>query len=313
MKRCLFVSLFAVIASSVAIAQDTAYKALRAIGAQRGEKALGQILSITGKSGRPEPMDWTIKLDDPAARGGVRELNIANTQITADRAPLKSDFPGSRPIDLTKLNLDSDGAFHVAEEEARRNQVGFDSVNYSLSSDPVSGNPVWILDLFDYDQQPVGAVRVAADSGKLIGSESWMPSAASGHYARQHAPLPEKPVGGLAHESSGYQESRPSRIPPPADYREPQYQDNADARGLDDSDNQAGAATVGERAHRFGARVADFGEKVLNKTERAARRIGGWFQKRVTGTDTISPPDESDADNPSAEPDSRPVPPAPED
>ncbi|MGA8655099.1 MAG: hypothetical protein WB586_03050 [Chthoniobacterales bacterium] len=306
MKRCLFVSLFVVIASSVAVAQDTAYKALRAIGAQRGEKALGQILSISGKSGRPEPTDWIVKLDDPAARGGVRELNIANGQITGDRAPLKSGFPGSRTIDLTNLNLDSDGAFHVAEEEARRNQVGFDSVNYSLSSDPASGKPVWILDLFDYDQQPVGAVRVAADSGNLISGENWMPGAAPGHYAQQRAPLPEKPVGRPPPESAGNQDSRPTRIPPPADYREPQYQYEGDVR---DSDNHAGE-TVGERAHRYGATVVGFGEKVLNKTERAARRIGGWFQKRLTGTDTISPPDEPDADNPSVDPYSRPVQPA---
>ena len=80
MKRCLFVWLSVVIASNAAVAQDTAYKALRAIGAQRGEKALGQILSISGKSGRPEPTEWIVKLDDSAARGGVRELNITNGQ-----------------------------------------------------------------------------------------------------------------------------------------------------------------------------------------------------------------------------------------
>src|SRR5215471_2121527 len=100
MKRCFFVWLSVVIASNAAVAQDTAYKALRAIGAQRGEKALGQILSISGKSGRPEPTEWIVKLDD-SARGRVRELNIANGQISADRAPAKSGDPGNRPIELT--------------------------------------------------------------------------------------------------------------------------------------------------------------------------------------------------------------------
>jgi hypothetical protein len=343
MKRCLFVCLSVVIASTVAVAQDTAYKALRAIGAQRGEKALGQILSISGKSGRPEPTEWTVKLDDPAARGGVRELNITNGQITADRAPLKSGFPGSRPIELTNLNLDSDGAFRVAEEEARRNQVGFDSVNYSLSSDPASGNPVWTLDLFDYDRQPVGAVRVAADNGKLVSGENWMPNAASQHYAQQHAPPAERRTDSPSHESPAYQDSRTRGIPPPADYRDPKYQDNADARSMDDSGSYSGddsgkysgndsgndsgnyaGETFSERAHRYGATVVGFGEKVLNKTERVGRRIGGWFQKRFTGRDTISPPeqpDEDDEDDSSADrynrpieptrPDGRPAEPAP--
>ena len=346
MKRCLSVCLSVVIASTVAVAQDTAYKALRVIGAQRGEKALGQILSISGKSGRPEPMEWTVKLDDPAG-GGVRELNIANGQITADRAPLKRDLPGSRPIELTNLNLDSDGAFRAAEEEARRKQVGFDSVNYSLSSDPASGKPVWTLDLFDYDRQPVGAVRVAAENGKLVSGENWMPNAPSQHYAQQHAPPPERRMDSPSHESRGNQDSRTPSIPPPADYRDPKYQDNAGARSSDDSGSYSGndsgnysgndsgnysgndsgnhaGETFGERAHRYGATVAGFGEKVLNKTERIGRRIGGWFQKRFTGTDTISPPeqpDEDDEDDSSANrynrpiepsrPDGRPVEPAP--
>jgi hypothetical protein len=322
MKRCLIVCLSVVIASTVALAQDTAYKALRVIGTQRGEKALGQILSISGKSGRPEPMEWTVKLDDPAARGGVRELNIANGQITADRAPAKSGFPAGRPIELTNLNLDSDGAFRVAEEEARRNQVGFDSVNYSLSSDPASGKPVWTLGLFDYDQQPVGAVRVAAENGKLVSGENWVSNTASQHYAQQHAPPPERRMDSPSHQSPGSQDSRTPGIPPPADYRDPKYQDNAGSRSSDysgndsgnyssnDSGNYAGndsgnyasngnyaGETLSERAHRYGATVVDFGEKVLNKTERVGRRIGGWFQKRFTGRDTISPPDEPDQDD----------------
>ena len=320
MKRCLIVCLSVVIASTAVLAQDTAYKALRVIGTLRGEKALGQILSISGKSGRPEPMEWTVRLDDPAARGAVRELNIANGQITADRAPVKSGSPGGRPIELTNLNLDSDGAFRVAEEQARRNQVGFDSVNYSLSSDPASGKPVWTLDLFDYDRQPVGAVRVAAENGKLVSGENWMPNAATQHYAQQPAPPPERRMDNPSHQSPGNRDSRTPGIPPPADYRDPKYQDNTDSRSLGDSGNYSGndsgnyssddsgnysgkdsgnysGETLSERAHRYGENVVGFGEKVLNKTERVGRRIGGWFQKRFTGRDTISPPDEPDEDD----------------
>jgi hypothetical protein len=328
MKRCLFVWLSVVIASNAAVAQDTAYKALRAIGAQRGEKALGQILSISGKSGRPEPTEWIVKLDDPAARGGVRELNISSGQITADRAPVKSGYPGNQAIELTSLNLDSDGAFRVAEEEARRNQVGFDSVNYSLSADPASGKPVWSLNLFDYDRQPVGQVRVNADNGKLVSGGNWTPNTGSQHYAQQPEPPPER-MDRPSHEAPAYQSSRTHGIPPPADYRDPKYQDNADARNLDNSGNYSGnysdnnsgnysandsgssaGETFGERAHRYGATVVDFGEKVLNKTERAARRIGGWFQKRFTGTDTLSPPEEADEDDSSRDRYSRPVQPS---
>src|SRR6201996_7459402 len=77
MKRWLFVLLVAGgVGPPFVSAQDTAHKALRAVGAQRGEKALGQVVSIVGQSGRPQPVAWRITLDDPAARGGEREFDL---------------------------------------------------------------------------------------------------------------------------------------------------------------------------------------------------------------------------------------------
>src|SRR6202011_6252784 len=111
MKRGLFVLLMAgAYVPGFVTAQDTAYKALRVVGAQRGEKALNQVTAIVGQSGRPQPVAWRIVLDDPAARGGERELDIVSGQISSERTPVRSPASGSAPIDLTKLNLDSDGA-----------------------------------------------------------------------------------------------------------------------------------------------------------------------------------------------------------
>src|SRR5215470_308943 len=123
MNRCwLSVSLLVIgFTQGFVKAQDTAYKALRTVGAQRGEKALNQVIAISGQSGRPQPVDWRIDLDDPAARGGVRELDIVSGRITSERTPVHPSQAGSKPIDLTKLNLDSDGAFRTAEKEASRN------------------------------------------------------------------------------------------------------------------------------------------------------------------------------------------------
>src|SRR5271165_829196 len=175
MKHWLFVPIVAVALSPGFVsAQDTAYKALRTIGAQRGEKALNQVIAISGQSGRPQPVDWRITLDDPTARGGVRELDIVSGQISPERTPVRQSQAPSRPIDLTKLNLDSDGAFRAADQEASRNQVGFDSINYKLVTD-ATGQPMWILEIFDYEQRPVGTMRIAAANGALVSSGNWVP------------------------------------------------------------------------------------------------------------------------------------------
>src|ERR1700736_6123825 len=157
MNRRLFVLVMAVaFAPGFVTAQDTAYKALRVVGAQRGEKALSQVTAIVGQSGRPQPVAWRVTLDDPAARGGECEFDIVAGQISSERTPVRSPAAGLPPIDLTKLNLDSDGAFRAAEAEASRNQVGFDSANYRLSVDHAWGTPIWTVGVLNYEQRRVG-------------------------------------------------------------------------------------------------------------------------------------------------------------
>ena len=88
MKHWLFVPIVAVALSPGFVsAQDTAYKALRTIGAQRGEKALNQVIAISGQSGRPQPVDWRIALDDP-----WRVAVCANWTSCPDRS-LRSELP----------------------------------------------------------------------------------------------------------------------------------------------------------------------------------------------------------------------------
>ena len=60
-----------------ALAQDnpTAYEALRAVSAQFGRNFLNHIISVTGANGTPQPQRWKVLLEDPAGRGGVREVD----------------------------------------------------------------------------------------------------------------------------------------------------------------------------------------------------------------------------------------------
>ncbi|HEY0790462.1 MAG TPA: hypothetical protein VGD78_05295 [Chthoniobacterales bacterium] len=273
-------------------AQDTAYKALKAVGTQRGEKSLTRILSISGRSGHPQPLDWSVLVDDASARGGVREFDVVAGEISAERTPVKTSLP--KPIDLASLNVDSDGAFGLAEAEARRQHVGFDNVDYTLSSDVVSGAPVWTLQLLDSEQRPVGLLRLSADTGEVLNDQNWAA-----------VPEPERraPVT-RSGEGSGYvQESRPHTA---------LRRDHEDDDDNDDADRHPDEPLV-NKAHRYGETVAHFGASVVGKTERAARRVGGWFQKKFTGTDTISPesPDNLDAPPTTSDPYSRPVQPVP--
>jgi hypothetical protein len=285
MKRGLFVLLMAgAFVPGFVSAQDTAYKALRTLGAQRGEKALNQVTAIVGQSGRPQPVAWRIVLDDPAARGGERELDIVSGQISSERTPVRSPAAGSNPIDLTKLNLDSDGAFRTAENEASRNQVGFDSVNYRLTVDTASGQPVWNLDMFDYEQRPVGTVRIAASNGTLLSAANWVPETRQQAQQRSDS----EALAGAPPPVYG-------DVNPPANYRRPEYQDRGDA-SEDNSDEHTGE-TVRDRANRYGSSVVQFGKTVAHKTTRVFQTVGGWFQEKFTGRNTIDPKHGQDDDS----------------
>ena len=58
-----------------ALAQErvTAYDALRVVGVHLNRDAVNHVISVTGVDGSPQPETWKILLDEPRARGGVRE------------------------------------------------------------------------------------------------------------------------------------------------------------------------------------------------------------------------------------------------
>jgi hypothetical protein len=257
--------------------ENTAYNALRFVGNLRGEQTLNQVLSVSGESGNPQPDRWKITLDDPAARGGVRELEVVSSQIGSERTPVGSDVAGGKTINLNQLNLDSDGAYQVASEEAKKNGASFDRVNYRLSVDRDTGKPTWIVRLVDSQQQEVGVVKVAADNGTLISSANWV-NGGSGELVSRNSPQPNSDAEVL--DQNPDSSSQPTPKHHPVDRSERRYAQR-DYSGENES---------------FTDRARHYGESVGTSVERAFRKAGGWIQRKLTGRDTISWPSQNDSD-----------------
>src|SRR5258708_3386070 len=105
------------LAASAAESVPTAYSALRIVGKQNGAEALNRVLEVRGRFGAPEPETWRVTLEDPAARGGVRELEVQRGQIVGEKTPV-GRAPGS-PMNFNQLNLDSEGVFTVGNQEGQ--------------------------------------------------------------------------------------------------------------------------------------------------------------------------------------------------
>jgi hypothetical protein len=108
-------------------------------------------------------------LEDPRARGGVREVEVQRGQIIAERTPLGK--PLGTPMNFNQLNLDSEGAFTIATQEAQKAGVPFDHVDYLLKSGTRSSAPVWDLQLSSGRQGVVASLQLAADTGAILRQE----------------------------------------------------------------------------------------------------------------------------------------------
>jgi hypothetical protein len=159
---------FLLLVTTPALAQEnaTAYEAVRVVGTKLGRRALNHIVSITGVEGDPQPAKWKIILEDPDARGGVREIQVADGRIASDRVPDRS-VTGSTEgamIDTARLNLDSSGVYAVASHTAQASHTAFATVDYTLRTDE-HGEPVWIVTLLSKSSRPVGTIYIGANRG----------------------------------------------------------------------------------------------------------------------------------------------------
>jgi hypothetical protein len=149
----------------------TVYEALRVVGSELGRDALQQIVSIRGTKGDPQPEKWKIVVEDPEG-GGVRELQVADGKIDSDDRADR-DVAGSTEgatIDVSRLNLDSSGAYAVASHTAEASHTSFATADYTLRTDD-RGEPMWIVTLRNRSFRPVGTIYIGGTSGTVRRTE----------------------------------------------------------------------------------------------------------------------------------------------
>lgn len=149
----------------------TAYEALRVLGSEFGRDALHEIVSMRGTKGDPEPERWRIVLADPQG-GGVRELEIADGRIESNNEAAR-DVAGSTEgatIDVSRLNLDSSGAYAVASHTAEASHISFATADYTLRTDE-RGEPMWIVTLRNRSSRPIGAIYIGGTRGTVRRTE----------------------------------------------------------------------------------------------------------------------------------------------
>jgi hypothetical protein len=173
MWKCVAAGLLCAV-PSVLLAQEspTAYDALRVVGKKLSRDYVNRVISMAGVDGNPQPETWKILLQDPRARGGVREVEVANGNLVSDRT-LSRAVVGSAEgatINTARLNLDSSGAYAVASHTADKSGTRFEKVSYTLRTDD-RGDPVWIVTLQRASGRPVGTIHINCNRGNVVRTE----------------------------------------------------------------------------------------------------------------------------------------------
>ena len=161
---CCFI---AVCSATAVFASETAYDALKVAAGKLGRDSQNRVLEVVGSGGRPQPAIWQITVEDAPGRSGaagVQQVDVRSGAVVAQRRLAVS---GTR-LNLTAIQIDSDGVFSVANAEAIRAGVSFDRLNYRLNADNQAGIPVWRVELFDGPSHRVGALKISADSAQVI-------------------------------------------------------------------------------------------------------------------------------------------------
>src|SRR5437899_6587933 len=155
----------------------TAYEALRVVGAQFGRGALNHVVSITGVKGHPQPEKWKIILENPEGRG-VRELQVAEGKIDSNDGADWSTAGSAEgaTLNISRLNLDSSGAFAVASHIADTSHTHFATADYTLRTDE-RGEPIWIVTLLNRSSHPVGTIYIGATRGIVKRNEGMIAGA----------------------------------------------------------------------------------------------------------------------------------------
>lgn len=168
-RRLLLVACLAVVPSVMAESAGSVLLALRTIADEPFLKDAVPV-SVRGERAAPMPSEWSILLADPSARGGVREITVANGRITSERTPLQGfgSVANLTPLDRGKITVDADTIFHNVHNQAVVNRVGFDLLDYTLETDPALAAPVWNVKLQREDGSLAGTITLSAFGGGVV-------------------------------------------------------------------------------------------------------------------------------------------------
>ena len=166
----LVTSFLAATSTQAQSANISARQGISAISARYGNAAVQWLAEIRGRSGIPQPNSWEILAYNDRSPGLLHRFWTGGGRV-GDAGADNTRYPVNIPVGYfgaTQVVVDSLAAFTIAEGEARKARVAFDSCDYLLRVREYSAEPIWRLELLDPAQRLVGKIYLSASNGEVL-------------------------------------------------------------------------------------------------------------------------------------------------
>lgn len=148
----------------------SAREAIGLVSNQFGPPAVDWIAEMSARGGIPQPSDWElIAYDQRAPRLLYRFW--AGSGRAGEGGFDDQRYPDDVPVGYfspNQIGVDSVAAFTIAEGEARKAKMAFDSCDYLLRVREYSNDPLWRLELLDASRRIVGKLYISGTNGAVL-------------------------------------------------------------------------------------------------------------------------------------------------
>ena len=142
------------------------------------EKYRNGVLKVSADNANPDPTLWYVLARAGGNEAGLRNLTIASGEVTSDTPAIgfRQIFSSDKPIDLSKVEVDSRDAFDIAQRYANANGKAIGSVSFVLNQKGSSAVPIWSIWCYGPSENYFGKMQLLATDGTVIENEAFTES-----------------------------------------------------------------------------------------------------------------------------------------
>jgi hypothetical protein len=133
------------------------------------------ILKVSADNADPNPDIWYVTAQSSAKKSGIQNFQLASTQVVSEKPALglREIFSSAKPIDLSKVQLDSRDAFDIAQRYALANGKTIGSVSFILNQQGDSAVPIWSVWCYAPNGTYLGEMQLLATDGSVIANDAF--------------------------------------------------------------------------------------------------------------------------------------------